>query len=100
MDASQFALWLQGFAELNATPPTAEQWQSIREHLQLVFTKVTPEVKSAEVKKPVIGLGYEQKRDFGNEPKGQPYDPWPPTPTKPCYWLDRPTTGKPDTIIC
>lgn len=45
MDASQFALWLQGFAELNAEPPTKEQWQSIREHLQLVFNKVTPEVK-------------------------------------------------------
>lgn len=42
MTAEQFAYWLQGFAELNAQPPTAEQWQSIRDHLALVFNKVTP----------------------------------------------------------
>lgn len=44
MDPLQFAYWLQGFAELNEQPPTAEQWQSIREHLGLVFNKVTPPV--------------------------------------------------------
>ena len=42
MTAEQFAYWLQGFAELNEAPPTAEQWQSIREHLATVFVKVTP----------------------------------------------------------
>lgn len=42
MDAQQFAYWLNGFAELNDAPPTAEQWQSIREHLATVFVKVTP----------------------------------------------------------
>jgi hypothetical protein len=42
MNAQEFAYWLQGFAELNEQPPTPEQWQSIREHLALVFTKVTP----------------------------------------------------------
>jgi hypothetical protein len=40
--AEQFAYWLQGFAELNAEPPTPEQWKSINEHLQTVFVKVTP----------------------------------------------------------
>jgi len=45
MDAQQFAYWLQGFAELNEAPPTAEQWQSIREHLATVFVKVTPPLK-------------------------------------------------------
>ena len=44
MTEQQFAYWLQGFAELNAGPPTAEQWQSIREHLATVFNKVTPKV--------------------------------------------------------
>lgn len=43
MTAEQFAYWLQGYAELNATPPSAEQWQSIRDHLALVFNKVTPQ---------------------------------------------------------
>jgi hypothetical protein len=45
MNAQDFARWLQGFAELNGdTPPTPEQWKSIREHLQLCFVKVTPPV--------------------------------------------------------
>jgi hypothetical protein len=42
MTADQFAYWLQGFAELNEQPPSAEQWQSIRDHLALVFDKMTP----------------------------------------------------------
>jgi hypothetical protein len=42
MNEHDFCLWLQGFAELNTQPPTPEQWQSIREHLQTVFKKVTP----------------------------------------------------------
>lgn len=41
MDSLQFAYWLQGFCELNQQPPTPEQWKSIKEHLQLVFNKVT-----------------------------------------------------------
>lgn len=41
--AEQFAYWLQGFSELTGdNPPTPEQWQSIKEHLQTVFVKVTP----------------------------------------------------------
>ncbi len=42
MDAQQFTYWLQGFSELNDGPPTEAQWQSIRDHLAIVFTKVTP----------------------------------------------------------
>lgn len=44
MNAEQFAYWLQGFVELNGHAPTPEQWQSIKDHLQLVFKKVTPQV--------------------------------------------------------
>jgi hypothetical protein len=41
----QFCYWLQGFAELSpSNVPTPEQWQMIREHLNLVFTKVTPDI--------------------------------------------------------
>ena len=43
MDAQNFAYWLNGFAELSGdNPPTKAQWKSIKEHLALVFTKVTP----------------------------------------------------------
>ncbi|WP_293705531.1 hypothetical protein [Stenotrophomonas sp. UBA7606] len=45
MTPEQFTYWMQGFAELNALPPSPEQWQSIREHLALVFEKKTAEFK-------------------------------------------------------
>lgn len=45
MTAQEFCYWLQGFSELNGKAPTPEQWKSIRDHLQLVFTKVTPPVQ-------------------------------------------------------
>lgn len=43
MNAHDFTYWLQGFAELQSDPPTAEQWQAIKDHLALVFNKVTPQ---------------------------------------------------------
>lgn len=106
MDAPQFALWLQGFAELNTEPPTKEQWQSIREHLQLVFTKVTPPVKVDEAKKPVIDLSANEELRRLLEGahwkvrKDQNYQQWPPTPAPlyPRYFLG--DDIRPGTIIC
>lgn len=49
MEPLQFAYWLQGFSELNQGPPSPEQWQSIREHLSTVFSKVTPPLSSTRV---------------------------------------------------
>lgn len=44
MDAKQFCYWLQGFAELTNTPqPSEAQWNAIKDHLQLVFKKETPQ---------------------------------------------------------
>lgn len=45
MTPEQFAYWMQGFVELQNSnePPTEEQWQIIKDHLQLVFKKVTPQ---------------------------------------------------------
>lgn len=42
MTAQEFAYWLQGYAELNGKAPDEEQWGVIRDHLGLVFQKVTP----------------------------------------------------------
>jgi len=42
MTNEQFTYWLQGYAEICGTEPTAEQWQIIKDHLQTVFVKVTP----------------------------------------------------------
>lgn len=44
MTAEQFTYWLQGFFELTGGErPSATQWQAIGDHLQAVFTKVTPQ---------------------------------------------------------
>jgi hypothetical protein len=42
MTPDQFTYWLQGFAEINQEAPTKEQWEVIKDHLQLVFKKETP----------------------------------------------------------
>ena len=44
MNERDFAYWLQGFVEMNPEmkQPTPEQWAQIKDHLKLVFTKVTP----------------------------------------------------------
>lgn len=45
IDPASFCTWLQGYVELTSGKhPTLEQWTSICQHLQLVFTKVTPVV--------------------------------------------------------
>lgn len=46
MNTQDFCYWLKGFSELSGAQPTPEQWQSIKEHLDTVFVKVTPPVKA------------------------------------------------------
>lgn len=41
MTPEQFCYWLQGYAEISASQPTQEQWDVIKEHLGLVFNKLT-----------------------------------------------------------
>lgn len=43
MTPEQFTYWLQGFTEISGEQPTKEQWQVIKDHLQIVFHKVTPQ---------------------------------------------------------
>lgn len=45
MQPSDFAFWLRGFAEIagEQTVPNPTQWQIIMDHLNTVFTKVTPD---------------------------------------------------------
>jgi hypothetical protein len=43
MTDQQFVYWLQGFVELQETDrPSEQQWTIIKDHLQLVFSKETP----------------------------------------------------------
>lgn len=55
MTPEQFAFWLQGYVELTGgTPPTQEQWDSIVEHLGLLFNKVTKPVAKKEQAKEIL----------------------------------------------
>ncbi len=42
MTPENFAYWLQGFSEICGQTPSKEQWEIIKDHLNLVFNKVTP----------------------------------------------------------
>lgn len=51
MSPENFAYWLQGFIELTkGQAPDLAQWKSIKEHLDLVFNKVTPPVDEDNMK--------------------------------------------------
>lgn len=46
MTPEQFCYWLQGFSEVNGSPPNTAQWKIIQDHIKQVFDKKTP-VRSA-----------------------------------------------------
>jgi len=52
MNSEQFVYWLQGFSEIEGASPTPKQWKIIQDHLNLVFTKVTPKYTQEELYKP------------------------------------------------
>lgn len=43
MTPEQFTYWLQGYMEVSGVYPTETQWKVIKDHLQTVFHKVTPQ---------------------------------------------------------
>lgn len=91
MTPEQFCYWLQGRAELDETPPTPEQWKSIREHLATVFVKVTPPLKPYTPKRPLEPY-------IPNTPS-KPYDDC--KPIYPPKWPDTfPNPSWPPTITC
>lgn len=45
MNEKDFCYWLNGYIELNGELPSPQQWEMIKEHLKLVFNKVTPPPK-------------------------------------------------------
>lgn len=71
MTAQEFAYWLNGFAELSTEPPTAEQWQSIKEHLALTFRKVTPPGPGSTPTVDDLMRAYERKKITGVTTAGQ-----------------------------
>lgn len=104
MTPEQFAYWMQGFVELTkGQEPTAEQWKSIREHLDTVFKKVTPPVVDVAKKPAEIDWG-KIWRELDKQPAPKfpqqtpPGYPWPPSQQP--YWLQPGHGFPPGTIIC
>ncbi|KVT86281.1 hypothetical protein WT25_11040 [Burkholderia territorii] len=83
MTPEQFAYWLQGFVELTqGQTPNPAQWKSICEHLEKVFTKVTPpvggtnvkiEVDTKDAQKAIEDLTEVMRRYRESMPLGQPW---------------------------
>ncbi len=93
MDPLQFCYWLQGFAELNSgTPPNDMQWKAIRDHLALVFNKVTPSYP---------GLGPDWQKKINRDWKPADNNPTP-TINYPPVWYGPNTTplSGPYTVTC
>ena len=57
MDPLQFCYWLQGFAEINGDSPNEAQWKAIRDHLNLVFVKKTPEYHTKPTYRDATSIG-------------------------------------------
>lgn len=98
MQTMDFATWLQGWVELNGGKmPTEEQWEMIKAHLKLHFTKVTPPFP--EGGPPVMQKWYDHTgRDITYPlpdplPTPQPSMPWSPMPD----WYKQ---FPPGSIIC
>lgn len=51
MTPEQFCYWLQGYVEIteNSPTPTKSEWLIIKDHLKLVFKKVTPDYNSPTI---------------------------------------------------
>ena len=58
MDANSFAMWLNGYVELGGERPSEAQWQMIKEHLSLVFKKVTNPLMSLSLKPTSSDISY------------------------------------------
>lgn len=80
MTSEQFAYWLQGFTEL--TPdmpvPSPAQWQAIKDHLQTVFIKVTPQYQAPSTGMPgQIRSAELRHEDALRHLMSAPINPWP-----------------------
>lgn len=74
MTPEQFAFWLQGYVELTGgNIPTQEQWDSIVEHLGLMFNKVTkPVAKKEPVKQILVEDAKAYPTDTGEKKEAAP----------------------------
>jgi acyl-CoA-binding protein len=76
MTTEQFAYWMKGFFEISDSKKlTEKQVQIIKDHLDLVFTKVTPDRNGEKegFKKIVPDFDWDKWNDYKNNPLEPPY---------------------------
>lgn len=105
MNSNEFCFWLNGFFELSEgdVSLTPRQVQIMKDHLALVFTKITPDRSTPA--KPDVPTPYVPIQPFWEVDK-KTYNPqWPLYPTITCNdkaCLDVPTPAGPisNTTLC
>lgn len=72
MNPQEFCYWLQGYFELHDEEEpmslTPSQVSVIKDHLKLVFHKVTPTYEKAAEQPPPLGLADQDKRRLFEQP--------------------------------
>ena len=69
MTPENFSYWLQGFSEICGQTPSKEQWDIIKDHLNLVFNKATPNVEKKStlpIKTGYCGLTIPKENDISD----------------------------------
>lgn len=118
MDALAFAYWLQGYVELHGGVPNGPQWNLIKEHLNLVFHKVTPELgelgqellveDSQQIVEKPQEVTRKESDDFaeairkameGVKEPSVPYNPFNPAPLSPMYPYPNYPWGDPNKLV-
>lgn len=70
MDPTSFCYWLKGFFEISdAKELTQKQVQIVRDHLDLVFNKVTPNRNTDEVIEEFLKISPQEKQELMFNPK-------------------------------
>jgi hypothetical protein len=93
MTPEQFCYWLQGRAEMQPNnPPSADEWRMIADHLQTVFKKVTPAIKTESLPD-YLKRAQEQRQPMPSQMWG--------VPSVPNYTLTgMPQFGRTQPAIC
>lgn len=73
-----FVTWLRGFVDIAKRAPNEEEWKIIKEHLQLVFTKVVP--SQQPMKEQSVTDEIKKALDKVSKDRIHPPTPWPKPP--------------------
>jgi hypothetical protein len=94
MTPEQFVYWLQGYAEISRSDMlTEDEWKVIKDHLQLVFDKVTPDRSGSKAEKDPDPRKIRSGITTGPIVSPPPFVPAPNYPMWPTTPLIDPTNG-------